>query len=137
MTPQKLEELKNKIQEANPEIMELKFGCEVEGFNSIRGIIVRINLYVNESNTYSIFWEDDTLTMQSSIGITKILGRPIRLADVLLAILGPFDKPRLSAGWQGLEAFMTPYIHWNLRDDNLNNQSPQTQEFIFNLICRD
>ena len=64
----------------------------------------------------------------------EIKGRPIRLSGILLTILGTPQKPRLSAGWRDLEKFMNPYIHWDLQHDNLNEQSPKTMNFLYNLL---
>lgn len=61
------------------------------------------------------------------------IGRPIRLADVILTIseveegIGPVDFDRIC-----LELIRL----WNWLDDNLNHASPQCQEFLINLLCK-
>lgn len=70
----------------------------------------------------------------------EILGRPIRLADVLLAI---HSKKESWSVWQGA---LTPdtsiaiddlvNIHWELTDDNLDHQSPETIEFLASLLTK-
>ena len=53
------------------------------------------------------------------------IGRPIRLADVLLAIGEVRPDFLLAVGHPA---------NWNLKDDNLENQSEETIGFIHNLI---
>ena len=67
---------------------------------------------------------------------TKV-GRPIRLADVLLAI---GMRPRLQVGInEGLGVMTTGdgtmlRATWNLRTDDLTKQSPKTIAFIHSLL---
>jgi len=74
--------------------------------------------------------------------ITKILGRPIRLSDVLLAIgfhahlvvttEGEFvEIYDLVTGGKTVDS---KDIRWNLRNDDLTAQSPETLAFISNLL---
>lgn len=74
-------------------------------------------------------------------------GRPIRLADVLLAfstkpISAAFrDDGRLmiQKGSEWLSAMDVPnklFINWDLANDSLDNQSPETIEFLINLLVK-
>lgn len=75
----------------------------------------------------------------------EILGRPIRLADVLLAI----DKKYINSSSNNhfrskFEIINASYedgsfkhdAYWNLRNDSLTEQSPETIEFISNLLTK-
>ncbi len=136
----KYEQLKKVIQEANPEIMELKFGCEF----TYQGLTPKY------SGSYFVSWVDKKGDIYcSKPGIEEseyfgsksfevegnnmqILGRPIRLADVLLAVdksyrakrMAGIDQNRLKVLWQ-----------WDLRDDNLDHQGEETKQFLIDLLC--
>lgn len=63
--------------------------------------------------------------------------RPIRLADVLRV----FDQTIIRKEWpvkSQLELIQKHYgeiaAHWNLRDDNLDHQSPETLSFLYELL---
>lgn len=65
--------------------------------------------------------------------------REIRLADVLLAIphLKPRDHRNIVRGQAesaGNVGFMTVICEWNLRADDLREQSPETIEFLHSLL---
>ena len=115
---EKLEAIGQKCIAANPEVGELKaFECE------------------NCGSTDQDFY------------------RPIRLADVLLAVHGVNNRPsyfnvacdggfyEVSYSYpddvtcvvehKGLGGF---YVGWNLREDDLTKQSPETLEFLYNLL---
>jgi hypothetical protein len=139
------DKLKSVIQQANPEIMELKFGCETnEGivFTPQRGI--KVEIYI----------EGDGRIEEYHVSDLKILGRPIRLADVLLAL----DKLRVD-GIDNIQVDtngdicssehikylngkeIQPELHnpeywcnWNLKDDNLENQREETKQFLIKLL---
>ena len=64
--------------------------------------------------------------------------RPIRLADVLLAMKTKYvDKGYIFGvpAWikHGGELLFGSYL-WNLREDSLDKQSDETIDFIFNLL---
>jgi hypothetical protein len=156
MTP--YEKLKSIIQAANPEIMELKFGCEFEFPNSgnkmERWIVTSsygsvdmldnhqsISIYarrIDDVHSDIFSWdspEDFEETGQTFYDFAKILGRPIRLADILLAIDKRYDGNHFataaSNGWlhfEGIRGF------WNLKDDNLDHQSEETKQFLIELL---
>jgi hypothetical protein len=111
-----IDKLKQAIQVANPEIMGDWSGCAVCG-----------------TMCGGMCDNDD--------GNKKTM-RPIRLADVLLAL-------QSSKIWIGLDdsgAFVQfdaskPKtcsflgINWNLSNDNLDHQSDETKQFLINLLC--
>lgn len=143
------DQLKQVIQEANPGIMDLKFGCEVlKGDVRTRvvgldGRVVFFSPLINNQNTEFV----EHLT---------ILGRPIRLADVLLAIhkADPANKTNVTLESDGQfkhevydsknpqpngQVTSTIYSksHWNLRDDNIDNQSWGCKQFLVELLVKD
>lgn len=129
-----LQAVRKKVIKAVPGIMELKFGCNVQlkirgdlGFiinSDFHGSVIHWNFTIKETRCLK---EDDL----------KILGRPITLADVLLAM----EKA-------GLEMFTTDSWNvevssydvakilrlWNLSDNNLDNQSEEVWKFLNDVL---
>lgn len=131
-----LQQLKSVIQATVPSIMELKFGCEMRKHESKYVVLDSKNNWIHLFN----------VTFGSTVfgPIRKdeyeILGRPIRLADVLLAI-GLKDKIVIGGdGIIGTIAAFGPIIivkaKWNLKDDSLDNQSPECKDFLINLLVK-
>jgi hypothetical protein len=61
-----------------------------------------------------------------------ITDRPIRLADVLLAMSDPrliITSHKGEFRFEGQES-----AYWNLREDDLTKQSPDTLDFLFTLL---
>lgn len=129
--------------EANPEIMELKFGCDIAVGND-RGYI-HYSMYDKDGPTLLGFVStSDPKKLRpiqwkkgDPIGYT-ILGRPIRLADVLLAIK---SSPKCDTYWEyGATSDIVwgnPPLKnnaWNLRNDDLITQSPDTLQFLADLL---
>ena len=78
------EKLHSRIVELVPEIVELKFGCGVEYKNyPARGEVI----YVQQDEVYT----NMDVTTPKKAHLFKIIGRPITLEDVLMAI-GEFSK---------------------------------------------
>lgn len=138
---------------ANPEIMEFKFGCEIEfivqidwrkvsaGLRSTKIFFIGID---EDSN--KCYWSPEKSFLMVDPNEEKmrgytILGRPIRLADVLLAMEKKVkDKSTnnteyLSNEMQYLWESAKDIIHlWNLREDDLSKQSAECLEFLANLL---
>jgi len=159
MNKEKYQQLKEIIQKANPEIMELKFGCEYERKNEkykYHDQIISQNTN-NLHNFYNEYYEQDSTG--KNIGYIKNLGRPIRLADVLSTLLkkekdvivdcaGFFcnqEKFKEINESKHFGEFFNAAIelrewdlknHWKLKDDNLDNQSDETKEFLINLLVK-
>lgn len=108
-----IEKIRKACIEANPEIMELNFGCELEEF--------------------------------------EILGRPIKLSDVLLAIKETYGNTmgfflnQYGMFYHMLEEIKYPdsmnpvvlkykELGWNLREDDLTKQSPECLQFLADLL---
>lgn len=124
-----LEQLKAKIVEANPEIMELKNGCRIGD-----GIIWEGSWY---GKSYG------EMTDNLDFPENEILGRPIRLADVLYAI----GKMKLyyvvfvdqEGGFGTAIAGQNPKLFsvmrgWNLLKDSLGEQSPECIELLAKIL---
>ena len=146
----KIDKLKKVIQKANPEIMELKFGCEVEcnykwkdkyeyfGLGK-RGFVLNddvtlIDVYLEPNQLQSghravktsfIFYNKDKF---------KILGRPITLADVLIAC--GEEKEVNIWNFRNNEALIRipgNNCVWNLKE-NLDGQSDETLKFLTDIL---
>lgn len=133
MTP--LEKIRAACIKANPEIVELKFGCFVK------------NPYRERESIAVFLWKESKIAflLHPRFGAEKyldgadplgVLGRPITLADVLLAIGSAAGENYYSVDVNGV-FFRGNKIdghHWNLRQDNLESQSPETQLFLSELL---
>jgi hypothetical protein len=155
--------LKEVIQAANPEIMELKFGCEfienisVRPFLKKRKIVSLID--IDTGSLYATTVKGKTLTSYHKNYLDndcQILGRPIRLADVLFALNKRFEEytninrsanmPMVRSNgsiYPGMDKENTDWYSkiaqndgnvWNLKDDNLDNQSPECIKFLTDLL---
>lgn len=88
-------------------------------------------------------WRDYDLREASDF----IASRTIRLADVLLAMRktdqswyvrydGVFFKwEKFTEGGSGHHGIESTYVEWNLREDDLEKQSPETIEFLANVLA--
>jgi hypothetical protein len=133
------EQLKSVIQAANPEIMELKFGCWAT--NAINNYVcLGGDWFAPVSNGvlqgYNRFKFGDIKPYTH----TKLLGRPIRLADVLLAMKSNtrMENTVLMMDLPGTFAYSDAQNHaimrWNLKDDNLDHQSEECKQFLISLL---
>ncbi len=135
-----LKEIREKVIAANPEIVELKFGCEIQApFEDVR---VLVSLYTRpngshhlrtQAKDYSAFYDHKGLTTEDIEKYT-IIGRPIRLADILLVL--PFPTYLKTMGEYvrlNTEDSETAEL-WDLKQDDLNAQSDYTLQFIHKLL---
>ena len=142
---QQIKEIREKCIEANSEIVELKFGCVVTHPRFGLGYATE---KPDDRNIYSILFPsyergyttaDSTDSRHRDVQF-EIIGRPIRLADVLLVL----DNKLPSGSWItacGHLCFHESDIDdelfvWNLHKDNLTEQSEETITFIHQLICK-
>jgi len=124
----KYEQLKKIIQEANPEIMER----EIKIQNVLEPYFVVLDGRDNDSANETI------------IELSEKLNH-IRLADVLLAINNTTGKRNYDAWLIGGNGYFYELnvelkdtkIHWNLEDDNLDNQSDETKKFLIKLLVKE
>ena len=136
-----LEIIREACIKANPEIMALEFGCEIKDFFEGTGVVIGIQKYSNESDCYDVAYYKipEPIIDRSPKNLNwKILGRPIRLADVLLSITtnrhgakrGQFISDDIN--WEHDEVYF-----WNLKQDDLRHQSEETLEFLASLLNKD
>lgn len=149
MNLSKLQAIREAVIKAVPEILELKFGCEIFregaqkkeficGMFSDKVALVR----VDELGT----WMPFEIPMPPASQEWIVIGRPIRLADVMIAwakrradlVASPsFQKEGLCClvPAPGCECPIAPgYTYWNLRKDSLEDQSEETIEFLYKLL---
>lgn len=132
-----IEEIRAKCILANPEIVELKFGCKFIDLESTQTMI-----YLNETRSGATFafsetlgndcYEDD-FRFEDDTKIT-IIGRDIRLADVLC--LPDTEKMKNATDTENAIECFNFLMMWNLKKDRLEDQSPECIKFIHNLICK-
>jgi len=126
----KLQQIREACIKANPEVMELVFGCEfiedgrkrlVVGFGKRNPDEV---MGVTESGMTSMIYAGGYIKDSC-----KIIGRPIHLADIVLTWTQS-DRAAIE-----IPSVLTNLVfHWNLENDNLDNQSKKTINFIHSLL---
>jgi hypothetical protein len=133
MNPKQYNELKEKIIEAVPDIMKLKSGCKIVndlGFEDIIG-------------SFKGLQELETLADRK---IIKIIGRPITLEDVLVAI----DEADLWNEYNEKASFMVnengliecDLYNWEEEpvfwkpNIPLQDQPEETKQLLYNLLCK-
>ena len=134
MTPRQknLETIRAAAIKANPEIVELKFGCQVQRYEgdeidtlcSITSPGLRGRHAVRFIRFPSVV-HYDFVCATGEVESWKIIGRPIRLADVLLAL-------KEQRGYLGVTILEKE--HWNLRADSLEEQSDECIAFLADLL---
>ena len=126
-----IDKLKKVIQEANPEIMKTnnKLDYLWDTINEVGdGVLGKLEIE------------------KSKLAI-KFLNRPIRLADVLLALDKVDEKVFWvkNTEWGGefiyfdlkVDGEVESHCYWNLKDNNLDNQSDECKEFLIKLLVKD
>lgn len=134
--------VKAKIQELVPEVMELKFGCEV------RKTFIKSDFGHSEREykQKGLYLRRDRDTLGRTIAIRvlfdgnkrpndcdeldlEILGSPITLAVVLRAI-----GKNMTDIYKAPDAKIDTMYKWNLEHDNYDDQSQETKDFIGSLL---
>jgi len=145
---EKIEAIRQACIKANPGIVELKFGCEIETTRmNIKGekyMVVSYNV-VNKRGIYdqlTVIKEgrvhSKTFGNVCNNGVLdfkfEIIGRKIGLADVLHTIAKtPITKTITSVSKQG-SWIKSVVIKWNLLKDDITLQSEETINFIHSLL---
>lgn len=127
---QKLEAVRQACIKANPEIVELKFGCDVEiviGSVACPATIVQKNYAGN----WLVLIAGQTATYKDK-QIYKIIGRPIRLADVLLALNWKWIAITSTGSFMVGSAESS--LRWDLLADDLTKQSPEMVDLLYGLL---
>jgi len=128
------EQLRKIIIASNHSLLELSFGCEVEGGKISRKV-------------YSPDWKCECMEIIDGknsqilpVGEIKIIGHPITLADVLIAL----EKQNSQAGYETERGFIEcvdyqwsligkEEIFWNLKN-TLTEQSEETQKWLLEVL---
>ncbi|MFA5790689.1 MAG: hypothetical protein WC976_06485 [Caldisericia bacterium] len=161
MDEKKYTELKEVIKKAVPSIMELKHGCYfrwngdtwfVNCERCDKEFIFAYSctgdahdwpdaLQITEKTAWNYKYKNFSKEDQEEI---EILGRPIRLADVLLASRGKIECQEM--GILGTEkseeeeflfnACCTDIVGWKLSQDNLDSQSGECKEFLYEILVK-
>lgn len=89
------EKLRQVIIAANPEIMELKFGCQLEYQNELWSVAkLTVNaILLTHTDGIRVTRFGNYSEAITKYGV-KVIGRPIRLADVLLALSALADSKK-------------------------------------------
>lgn len=127
----KLEEVRAAIIKAVPEIVELKFGCvyvDKKGLGHCITIPTMTRTGFILQNTEGGFVRHEE--------IKSVTGRPIRLTDVLVAIDQRFRGDNFATvATNGWFHFGRKRALWNLRTDDLSQQSSECIDFIHSILC--
>ncbi|HEY1757932.1 MAG TPA: hypothetical protein VGG72_21360 [Bryobacteraceae bacterium] len=137
-----LDLIRQKCIEANPDIVELKEGCIVH-VNELSHTVFgkdggKFMAYLNRPFPDDLL-VNDFYDCEFSEGTDeiRIIGRPIRLADVLLAAIGKGLAVNTIGVFMSDEEGIMPHTFraaWNLRKDDLNEQSEETINFLAELL---
>lgn len=145
MTQEQLQQLKEVIQKAVPSIMELEVGCQLkrkDRNNWIANVLsspcfVEGELNIEYQPSPDDFWCNVSHTPEQIKDEYIILGRPIRLADVLLA-LQRNQKPCLVDAIGIFYDLNGNALNigraYDLDNDDLSKQSEEMQQFLFDLL---
>ena len=127
---EKLQELKSKIHELLPELLDLKFGCEVKTVGFWPRILGNEEV-IEDGKEQFIDWGGG-----NTYKVEKILGSKIGIAEVLRAYAEPLKKLGYSqAVIMGTSEVKKLLNFWNFAKGNIDEQSPDTISFLHNLIC--
>jgi len=152
-----LEKLREKIIKEIPEIVELKFGCEVsvlfddsDYYGKVKPYWVIRSIYSVSAKKTVVYIVDppfpnNAINIQERIDKKelKIIGRKITLADVLLVLKNKRSHEFYTSDLnttinverrQNYELNRITLELWNLENDDLNLQSPETIDFLTQLL---
>ena len=138
MNPQeKRQEVRNKIIAACPEIMELKFGCQVEKRSGKICAVFESHSEYRYGIVSGALWPDSLsgeLYSKESLG--KILGSPITLSHALRAVEKKNRKglvsPNLKRNSELSE--MTSILDWWDFTKNYDDQSDELVAYLYDVL---
>lgn len=146
----KLNEIKAKVVECVPEIMELKFGCEVLVFKTDPSVSDTVATFLSfqqeEPHNAVLFFHKEScpfINSHFSPKDYKILGREVTLADIFMTV-SKCDLPEgymfFNVNWRGnmelsgLSARV--FEKWNFAE-TLSGQSSETIDFIHRFLFKE
>lgn len=136
-----IDKTKQRIQELIPEIVELKFGCELLRKGETKYQVINpLGWGANPKKCWinSVPFGDIPLELEKDLvqngGEFEILGSPITLAVVLRAIgIRPYE-----VNWYNANVITLVdegnHFNWNLTKDNYDDQTEETKKFIGSLL---
>lgn len=150
MIPQeKINLIREKCIVANRDITKLEFGCEVVAESSLvknsywHAVLIAPNMGIGHWTCRA--WQDafpniEKLQTFKEKNFKQILGRPIRLADVIHTIMcnHETDNINLFADIGEIEfddIWRKKTAKWNLLKDDLRLQSEETRSFLAGLLA--
>lgn len=128
----KLEIIKKRVVEVFPKIMELSFGCEIKTKWNTEAVIIGKCTRFKFEEKYLYHYGKSTASYLLRNAITEIIGRPIHLADILLA----YEENKTDNHSDFKRNRILLLNSWNFKDDNLKNQSSETIDFIHSLLIK-
>ena len=123
-TQEQIQFIREKAIKANPDILKLKFGCLVCTEDNMIHFVLGKEAY--SEAIYTVIHSNDFAKLHKyrlTPSKYAIIGRDIRLADVLY-IVNTIDYLQKD----------NVVCMWNLLKDSLDEQSPDTIDFIYNLL---
>lgn len=124
-----IKDITEKCHEANPKLRELSFGCKTKWRDEEYA-------YISDgmAGEYTL-WNARCSAVFASPSQVTILGHPITLPDVLMAIDSTIGMWSIDEYENMPETEALLRIHWNLLEP-LTGQSDETITFIHNLIFK-
>lgn len=134
---QKLADIREACIKVNPEIVELKFGCQLDlaGFHcTIVNAWPKHKRYlvINLTEPKTKWYTEGQLKYTQAF---KIIGRDVKLSDLLYTIKS------ICLSVDGRDEYAEAYNSknelvrfWNLLKDSLNDQSDECVDFIYSLL---
>lgn len=145
---QKIEFIRLKCIEVNPSIKDLVFGCELRAkmwnkkakLQWKKGVLIE-NGSERTNPTAFPYIKFDKGTDYGYHEI-EIIGRPIRLSDIFVAMKSMNTDQRMAINEngtfmnlsEGSEHWGLCWGSWDLKNDDLEKQSPETIDFLFDLL---
>lgn len=138
-TQEKIQEIKKACIAANPAILDLVFGCEVTSDKGEKVTIINKGRDIDGS-WFSFLDKENLITTDEVVGgVNEILGRPIHLADILLAVKAykiKLDFDTRSQPFLFITDWKERTVIWNLLKDDLNLQDTAMIDFLYHLLSK-
>ena len=123
MTQQELiTKIREKVIEACPEIMELKFGCEIK-LKGYWPVVIGNEWDTYDKDNQEIFWNGEIAKIE------KILGSPIGITEIMRTIQKARNMNTLQNSTLQKKSFS-----WDFKYHHLENQSEDILAFLWELL---
>jgi len=136
------EQCANKVYELLPELKELSFGCKILNKHLNKTFVICTSSNISKDVCLNGFYEEEQSTWiwkkyLNDDDTYKIIGHPIRLADILIAISKIHeDKTIIVKHYSDCWALIVgdKESGYNLSKDNLLDQSDEFCTFLLEMI---